>query len=655
MTFQKNQVYTVKIEDIGTEGEGIGKIEGFSLFVKDALPGDVAKVRLTKVKKNYAYARLEEILEPSPDRVKPPCAFHRQCGGCQIQALSYEKQLSFKQEKVENNLIRIGGFAPEKIRQIMEPAIGMKEPWHYRNKAQYPFGYSREGEIVTGFYAGRTHSIIANTDCLIGAPENKKILEVILQHMEQYHVTAYDEKTGQGLVRHVLIRKGFSTGELMVCIVINTEEKSPADRRTGKENAGREKEENSGKTNFCRDYGRKWIPEQNKLVDKLAMVRGMTSISVNLNHENTNVIMGEKTYTIWGKDKIKDKMHLLQAEGEDFVKTGKSVMYEISPRSFYQVNSAQAEKLYSTALSYAGLTGKETVWDLYCGIGTISLFLAQGAKQVYGVEVIPEAIEDARENARKNGIENVRFFVGKAEEILPEFYETQKEQGGNGDGKGLEVSERGNNEWREGVGGNDEGRRDGKAWDMSHPDVIVVDPPRKGCDVACLNTILKMKPERVVYVSCDSATLARDLKILCAGGYELKRGRVCDQFCQSVHVETVVLLSQRKADDYVEVELELDEFDVTSAESKAIYAEIKDYVLKEYGLKVSNLYIAQVKRKCGIEVGENYNLPKSEGARGPVDLCSARTGAAAETARQPQCPVEKEKAIKDALEHFGMI
>lgn len=534
VTFQKNQIYTVKIEDIGTEGEGIGKIEGFSLFVKDALPGDIAKVRLTKVKKNYAYARLEEILEPSPDRVKPSCAFHRQCGGCQIQALSYEKQLVFKQEKVENNLIRIGGFAPEKIRQIMEPVIGMKEPWHYRNKAQYPFGYSREGEIVTGFYAGRTHSIIANTDCLIGAPENKKILEIILQHMEQYHVTAYDEKTGQGLVRHVLIRKGFSTGELMVCIVINTEEKYPADRRAGKENTGREKEENSGKTDFCRDYGRKWISEQNKLVDKLAMVRGMTSISVNLNHENTNVIMGEKTYTIWGKDKIRDKMHLLQAEGEDFVKTGKSVMYEISPRSFYQVNSVQAEKLYSTALSYAGLTGKETVWDLYCGIGTISLFLAQGAKQVYGVEVIPEAIEDARENARKNGIGNVRFFVGKAEEILSEFYETQKEQGDNG-----------------------------KAWDMSHPDVIVVDPPRKGCDTACLDTILKMQPQRVVYVSCDSATLARDLKILCAGGYELKKGRVCDQFCQSVHVETVCLLSntQRpKKESYITLDVEMEDY-----------------------------------------------------------------------------------------------
>lgn len=581
MIFQKNQIYTVKIEDIGTEGEGIGKIEGFSLFVKDALPGDVAKVRLTKVKKNYAYARLEEILEPSPDRVKPPCAFHRQCGGCQIQALSYEEQLAFKQAKVENNLIRIGGFGSEEVRRIMEPAVGMKDPWRYRNKAQYPFGYSKEGKIVTGFYAGRTHSIIANTDCLIGAPENKKILEIILQHMERYHVAAYDEKTGQGLVRHVLIRKGFSTGELMACIVINAEEMSPAGRRTEKRNAGEEKEGNPEGADFGRTYGRKWIPEQNKLVDKLAMVHGMTSISVNLNHDNTNVIMGEKTYTVWGKDKIRDKMHLLRIDGEDFVKTDKSVMYEISPRSFYQVNTAQAEKLYSTALSYAELTGKETVWDLYCGIGTISLFLAQAAKQVYGVEVIPEAIEDARENARKNGIGNVKFFVGKAEEILPEFYEAQKKRGRDGEDRGQEaderengewqeVGERGNGEWREAAErGNDEWQeavesrngegweieeresseagedgKDGKTWDMSHPDVIVVDPPRKGCDAACLDTILKMQPQRVVYVSCDSATLARDLKVLCAGGYELIKGRVCDQFCQSVHVECVVLMSR---------------------------------------------------------------------------------------------------------------
>lgn len=534
VTYQKNQIYTVKIDDIGTEGEGIGKIEGFSLFVKDALPGDVARVRLTKVKKNYAYARLEEVLTPSPDRVEPPCPFHRQCGGCQIQALSYEKQLAFKQAKVENNLVRIGGFSPELIREIMEPAIGMDHPWHYRNKAQYPFGYSKDGEIITGFYAGRTHSIIANTDCLLGAPENKEILEIILEHMKQHHVSAYREESGGGLVRHVLIRKGFSSGELMVCIVLNREKNFTEDGeetgclengREGKEKGeiGRACEKRERETTEPTERRAEWIPAQDELLDKLARVKGMTSISVNFNHEKTNVIMGAETCTIWGKDKIQDEMHLFRVEGENFTETDRSVIYEISPRSFYQVNPVQAEKLYSTALSYAGLTGKEIVWDLYCGIGTISLFLAGEAKQVYGVEVIPEAIEDARENARKNGIANAEFFAGKAEEVLPGFYE-------RGEGQ------------------------------MCRPDVIVVDPPRKGCDEVCLQTILKMQPEKVVYVSCDSATLARDLKILCGGGYALERGRVCDQFCQGVHVETVCLLSNRKADSHIKLSLDMDEY-----------------------------------------------------------------------------------------------
>ena len=537
MAFQKNQIYTVKIGDIGTEGEGIGKIGGFSLFVKDALPGDVVRARLTKVKKNYAFARLEEVLTPSPDRVEPPCPFHRQCGGCQIQALSYEKQLAFKQRKVENNLIRIGGFPAELIREVMEPIIGMEEPWRYRNKAQYPFGYGKDGEIVTGFYAGRTHSIIANTDCLLGAPENKEILEIILKHMKRYRVSAYREENGEGLVRHVLIRKGFSTGELMVCIVLN---------------AGAEQKNSE------------WIPQQNRLLDKLVLVKGMTGISVNFNHEKTNVIMGEETCTIWGKDKIRDKMHLLRTDGEEFVKTDRSVIYEISPRSFYQVNPLQAEKLYSTALAYAGLTGKETVWDLYCGIGTISLFLAQAAKQVYGVEVIPEAVEDARGNARKNGINNAAFFVGKAEDVLPECYEK------------ITGESRRERDARMGEKEGDVGRS--KA-DMRHPDVIVVDPPRKGCDPVCLQTILKMRPERVVYVSCDSATLARDLKILCEGGYELKKARVCDQFCQGVHVETIVLLSHKSPDSVISVTVEFGDGEgKVPRTGKEISAETENYI-----------------------------------------------------------------------------
>ena len=568
MAYEKNDMVTVTIEDVGMEGEGIGKIDGFPLFIKDAVVGDTVEAKIIKSKKNYAYARVEKVVTPSPFRVEPPCKSHRQCGGCQIQALSYDRQLAFKQDKVRNNLLRIGGFSEAEVDRVMEPVVGMENPFRYRNKAQYPFGTDKQGNPITGFYAGRTHSIISNTECYLGREENREILQTILDYMKEYHVNAYDEETGKGLIRHALIRTGFYTGEIMVCLVINYKGKQES-----------------------------YLPRQDKLLEKLALIKGMTSVSVSINTERTNVIMGKEIHTIWGSDTITDKIRVRDTGKVDMPYTGEELTFSISPLSFYQVNPMQTEKLYSLALEYAGLTGKESVWDLYCGIGTISLFMALRAKEVYGVEIIPQAIDDARQNAVRNHIANAEFFVGKAEEVLPAAYEKEE----------------------------------------SHPDVIVVDPPRKGCDEKCLDTMLKMAPSRIVYVSCDSATLARDLKLLCAGGYRLERVRPVDQFAHTVHVETVVLLSQRKPDDVIEVEIELGEMDLTSAESKATYAEIKDYVLKEHGLKVSNLYISQVKRKCGIEVGENYNLPKSEDSR------------------QPQCPEEKEKAIKDALDHFGMI
>lgn len=481
MEFQKNDIVTVKIEDIGNEGEGIGKADGFTLFVKDAVVGDVVEARILKNKKHYAYARLERVITPSPFRVNPLCKFHRQCGGCQLQALSYERQLQFKQDKIRNNLIRIGGFEPDFIDKVMEPVVGMEEPFYYRNKAQYPVGTDKEGNVITGFYAGRTHSIIANTECHLGVSENKEILEIILEHMKQYHVSAYDEATGEGLVRHILIRKGFTSGEIMVCLVMN------------------------GEAEF--------LPGQQALLDKLAAVPGMTCISVSINREKTNVIMGKEIHTLWGSDTISDTIHVRDMSREGYPYTGRELSFHISPLSFYQVNPVQTEKLYSLALEYAGLTGQETVWDLYCGIGTISLFLAGDAKKVCGVEIIPQAIEDARENAKRNGINNAEFFVGKAEEVLPKFYE----QGAQ------DATEDAN---------------------LLHPDVIVVDPPRKGCDEACLSTMLKMQPSRIVYVSCDSATLARDLKILCDGGYELRKVRGVDQFGQTVHVETVCCLKR---------------------------------------------------------------------------------------------------------------
>ena len=546
MEYRKNDIVTLEIVDCGTDGEGIGKADGFTVFVKDAVIGDTIMAKIMKAKKNYGYGRLMEILKPSPYRVEPVCLSARQCGGCQLQAVSYEEQKVFKEKKLRGHLERIGGFTEFP----MEPLIGMDDPYHYRNKAQFPVGRNKEGRIVTGFYAGRTHAIIENRDCALGIPQNKDVLDRVIAHMEKYNIAPYDEATGKGLVRHIFVRYGFFTGELMVCLIINGQD----------------------------------LPHQRELVEKLCEIPGMTSISLNMNKKRSNVILGDKVKTIWGEDYITDKIG--------------DISYEISPLSFFQVNPKQTWKLYSKALEYADLHGEETVWDLYCGIGTISLFLAQKAKFVRGVEIVPAAIEDAKRNAQINHIENVEFFVGKAEEVLPREYE------------------------KNGV----------------YADVIVVDPPRKGCDEMLLKTILKMQPKRVVYVSCDSATLARDLRFLCDNGYELKKVCGVDQFPQTVHVETVVLLSKGEVDSKkIRVEFSLEDMDMSEFQDGATYTQIKDYVLAHSGLKVSNLYISQIKRKCGIEVGKNYNLPKSEDSR------------------QPQCPPEKEKAIREAFKYFGMI
>ena len=594
--YQKNDIVTVTIEDIGNDGEGIGKIDGYTLFVKDAIIGDMAEVRITKCKKNYGYARMEKVLIPSSFRVEPKCKLHRQCGGCQIQAMDYKRQLVYKQDKVRNNLLRIGGFTEEQIDAATEPIIGMDEPWHYRNKAQYPVGYDKNGNLITGFYAGRTHDIIANTDCALGAPENKDILEAVLEYMKENHVPAYREKEGTGLVRHVLIRTGFRSGEIMVCLVTNGK-KLPGEERLVEKLLEVKFPENGES-----------VSAGQKMIRDGAVHKKLVSVSVSVNTEKTNVIMGKEIRVLWGKDRILDALG--------------GINFEISPLSFYQVNPLQTEKLYGLALDYAGLTGKETVWDLYCGIGTISLFMARKAKQVYGVEIIPEAIADAKENARNNGIDNVQFIVGKAEEVLPQFYA----------GRNMSKALVENASYES---GKDEERTVDEQ--MRHPDVIVVDPPRKGCDEKCLETMLAMQPERIVYVSCDSATLARDLRVLCDGGYAVERIRGVDQFGHTVHVETVVKLSLKKDTPRIEVTMEPDaESNYTPAE-KVTYGKIKEYVKEKYGLNVSSLYIAQIKDKCGLDKRDNYNLPKSEDAKVPI------------------CPPEKEAAIMDAFRHFGMI
>ncbi len=483
---KKNDIVRTTIVDMNSDGEGIGKSDGIPLFIKDTVIGDEVSARVTKLKKNYGYGRLEEIITPSPDRIEAKCPIARACGGCQLQSMSYEKQLEFKQGKVVNNLRRIGGLnvyavdsydedvsrdvssadagneagagnaeVTESAREAkgipVFPAIGMENPWRYRNKAQLPVGKDADGKCVAGFYAGRTHHVIAQQDCLIADERNQALVDRVLSFMDRHGIEPYDEETGKGLVRHILIRIGHHTGEIMVCLIIN----------------GRE------------------LPFANELVEELKDVPGMTSISLNINTKRTNVILGEKCINLYGNGYITDRIG--------------DITFRISPLSFFQVNPTQTEKLYETALKFADLSGDETVWDLYCGIGTISLFLARKAKLVRGVEIIPQAIEDAKYNAALNGFTNTEFYVGKAEEVLPTIYEKEK----------------------------------------CRADVIVVDPPRKGCDVALLETIVKMQPQRVVYVSCDSATLARDLKWFAENGYETKCVQPVDMFSQGVHVECV--------------------------------------------------------------------------------------------------------------------
>lgn len=461
---KKNETAIVTIEDMGINGEGIGKAGGYPLFVKDAVIGDVVEVKVTKAKKQYAYARLMKILTPSKDRVPARCPVAKQCGGCQIQELSYEKQLEFKMKKVRGNLERIGGFSAELLDAVMDPIAGMDDPFAYRNKAQFPVGVDREGNLISGFYAGRTHTIIPHDECALGVPVNAVILREVLDYMKKCGVSAYNEETGEGLVRHVMIRYGFTTKEIMVCLVINGDV----------------------------------LPKSRELLSRLEKIEGMKSISVSINKEKGNVIMGREVRVLWGHGHITDYIG--------------DICYRISPLSFYQVNPVQTNVLYRLALDYADLHGEETVWDLYCGIGTISLFLAGQCRQVYGVEIVPQAIADAKENAMMNHITNAEFFVGKAEEILPQYYIDYEKKYG----------------------------------EKAYADVIVVDPPRKGCDEALLETMVQMEPKRIVYVSCDSATLSRDLRMLCDNGYELRKAQAVDMFPMTVHVETVALLTREK-------------------------------------------------------------------------------------------------------------
>ena len=477
--YKKNDILELNIVDTGVDGEGIAKIDGYVFFVKDAVCGDEIKAKVMKAGKNFGYAKLLEVIKPSKDRIEPFCPVANKCGGCSLLNLSYEAQLRFKEKKVKNNIERIGKISDFKFNRIV--GMDSKKNLRYRNKTQFPVGKAKDGRVITGFFASRTHSVIEIDDCIASPKVNAAILKTIRDFMKDNSIKPYDEKTHTGTVRHVLIRNGFTTGEINVCLVINGNDILKSEELAKKlsdavdEFSKKElKDENLSGSN---DKEKKWK---------------LTGLVLNINQEKTNVIMGKVCKTLWGKNYITDKIGDLS--------------FNISPQSFYQVNPDQTIKMYEKALEYANLKGDEKVWDLYCGIGTISLFLAKKAGKVFGVEIVPEAIEDAKENAKQNGIDNVEFIAGAAEEVIPEYYKKTGEK----------------------------------------PDVIVVDPPRKGCDSKLLDTIIKSGCKRLVYVSCDSATLARDINYLSKNDFKLEELTPFDNFPGSAHVECVCYMTNTR-------------------------------------------------------------------------------------------------------------
>ena len=539
MELAKNQEHTVTIEGYGEGGMGVARIDRRVVFVHGALRGEKCRVLILKTLKSVAFAKVLEVIEPSSERITPDCPYFPRCGGCTYRHIRYEEELRLKKQRVQDNLSRIGGSDV-----TVEEILGAQDTLRYRNKAQYPV--SKDGAV--GFYRARTHEVIECEHCLLVRPVADAAAEALREYMQSCRVAGYDEKTGRGLVRHLYIRSN-AAGESLVCVLVNGDK----------------------------------LPKEDRLVTLLRdACPKCTGIVLGTNTKKGNVILGDRYRTLWGSDRLEDTL------------CGKT--FRLSVPSFYQVNRVQAERLYAKAIEFTGLTGQETVLDLYCGAGTITLALSDHAKKVLGAEIVPEAIDDARENAARNGVKNAEFFCGDASDVAKKL-----------------------------------------ARENLRPDVITVDPPRKGLAADVVESIAEMQPGRVVYVSCDSATMARDVKRLADLGYTAQRACAVDMFPRADHVETVCLLSKLNAKQHIEVDIHMDELDLTDAEKKATYSEIKEYVLEHTGLKVSSLYIAQVKQKCGIIERENYNKPKSDDAK------------------QPQCPPDKEKAIKEALKHFGMI
>ena len=542
MPLNKNDDIELRIDSLGSEGQGVGRYEGMAVFVPFALPNELVKAHIIKVAKNYAVGKLIKVIEPSKVRREPRCSSFTRCGGCNLMHMDYAAQLEYKRGLVENAFARIA-----KIEGVhVENTIGMDEPYHYRNKAAFPFAMV-DGRMCFGFFAPRSHRLILIDGCFIEQEPLYNVASAVHCWAEENDIQPYDEETGSGTIRHVVSRITTS-GDIMAVIVTK----------------GRPK-------------------KLNKLVDMLKeRCEGIKSIILNRNDEDTNVIFGRSYETLWGEDTLTENLCGFE--------------FSVSAASFLQVNPVQTECLYAQVEAFLPEKDGFEAIDVYCGTGTISMILSKRAKHVTGIENIKPAVEDAARNAERNGAGNADFICADAAEALPELIE-----------KG------------------------------TRPDVIVIDPPRKGCDKAVLNAITGSAVQRVIYVSCDPATLARDVRILVDCGYSIQKVQPIDMFPQTAHVETVCLLSKLNAKQHIEVNLEMDELDLTDAEKKATYQEIKDYVLEHSGLKGSSLYIAQVKQQCGIIERENYNKPKSEDAK------------------QPQCPPDKEKAIKEALQHFGMI
>lgn len=536
---EKNRIYRAHIDGYSSEGLGIARIDGQVVFVHGAVRGETCDVLVMKVLKNAAFGKIAALAEPSPARRQPDCPYYGRCGGCDFRHMSYEEELWAKRARVQDALTRIGG-----AEVTVEEILGAEQPLHYRNKSIYPI--SPAGEV--GFYRARSHQVVHVEHCLIQKPEADALAQAVRDYIARFQVEPYNEATGRGLLRHLYVRTS-CRGESLACLLVNGSR----------------------------------LPHEQELVDMLrAAAPGVCGVVLGENTRRGNAILGDRYRTLWGRDYLTDTLCGLELR--------------LSVPSFYQVNHDQAQRLYEKALEYAGLTGRELAVDLYCGAGTITQVLARRARHVIGGEIVPEAIRDAEDSARRNGVENVEFLCGDASRLAAELRQ-----------RGL------------------------------RPDVICVDPPRKGLAPDVVEAAASMRPGRIVYVSCDPATLARDVARFAPLGYCPVRACAVDLFPGTAHVETVCLLSKLQSKEHIEIEVKMDELDLTSAESKATYEEIKAYVLEHTGLKVSYLYIAQVKQKYGIIERENYNKPKSENAK------------------QPQCPPEKEKAITEALRHFGMI